>query len=431
MLLRKPRPTSGFELAALGTARRPARRPAQPAAERAVYLESTWKRHSAYRLLLERPPQGYRFAAADGRQEAIIGAASRFRAVYSMLHTLDRLAPVHLLKSCWDMARPRPKGARLTYAVNHLVLRREPWLLDLPCEHVSNTIGGYRHFRLFRGFVRSTLLSPHCRRIIVSIAVGKRALAAALGEDVAAKASVVHWAGEPKPFVKEYRPGGRVKMLFVDSANIPGQFRYKGGLEALEAFAALRDLYPGLELVIRSGLPRRIRERYAGMPGLRLIGGVVPWEELEREFMTADIFLLPARFTPLTVFMDAMSYELPVVTTDSWGNPEIVENGVTGLLAHDSRLARHYREMLPRYFLPPPGSRLHRDMFGEVDRDLVATLVEALKPLIDAPQLRRQMGLAGRQAVETGRFSIERRNHLLRQVLDAAIDGDGAKCELK
>jgi hypothetical protein len=61
----------------------------------------------------------------------------------------------------------------------------------------------------------------------------------------------------------------------------------------------------------------------------------------------------------------------------------------------------------------------------------VATLVEALKPLIDAPQLRRQMGLAGRQAVEIGRFSIERRNHLLRQVLDAAIDGDGAQCELK
>jgi len=52
-------------------------------------------------------------------------------------------------------------------------------------------------------------------------------------------------------------------------------------------------------------------------------------------------------------------------------------------------------------------------------------------PSVGQSGLPGRMGLAGRQAVETGRFSIDRRNHLLRQVLDAAIDGDGAQCELK
>jgi len=391
------------------------------APERLVYLEPTWKRHTSYRLLVERPPQGYRFATRASVQERVVKAASRFRTVYSGLYTLDRLAPVHLLKSCWDVVRRPPTGTVLTYAVNHLVLRREPWLLDLPGEHVTNTLGGYRHFRRFRGLVSRLLRSPHCRAIVVNTETGRRALAAALGGEVAAKATVVPWAVEAKPFAKDYQAGGPAKLLFVDSANIPGQFRYKGGHEALEAFAVLRGRYPALEMVVRSTLPSSLRKQYAGTPGLRLIEDVVPWQVLEREFMTADIFLLPAHFTPLTVFLDAMSYELPVVTSDAWGNGEIVEHGVTGLLAHDARVASSYDEMLPRYFIPPPGSKMDRRIFGTVDRDLVGGLVEALARLIEDAALRRRMGRAGRLAVEKGRFSIQSRNEVLGRVLDAAI----------
>ncbi|MBI2914235.1 MAG: glycosyltransferase family 4 protein [Chloroflexi bacterium] len=396
--------------------------------ERLVYLEPAWKRHSSYRLLVERPPPGYRFVPAGGAREAVIRRASRFPAVYSALYALDRLLPAHLLKSCWDIACRPPAETRLTYAVNHLVLRREPWLLDLPAEHVSNTIGGYRHFRRFRGLVRRALGSPRCRAIVVNTEAGRKALAAAMGDDATAKTSVVPWAVEPKPFAKEYGVGDSVKLLFVDSANIPGQFLYKGGPETLEAFVALRQRHPGLEMVVRSEVPRALRQRYAGTPGLRLIDDVVPWPELEREFMTTDVFVLPTRFTLLTVLLDAMSYELPVVTTDVWGNPEIVEHGVNGLLVHDERVAGNSAEMLPRYFIPPPGSKLHRRLFGTLDRGLVAGLVEALARLIEDIELRRRLGRAGRLAVERGRFSIPSRNEVLGRVLDAAIgeDGDGS-----
>lgn len=427
MSLKRLWPTSGSEPETLATLTRPALSARPQAGERLVYLEPTWKRHTSYRLLVERPPQGYRFVGAGGGQEALVRAASRFRSVYSSLYALDRLVPVHLLKSLWDVTRRPPAGTALTYAVNHLVLRREPWLLDLPGEHVSNTIGGYRHFRRFRGLVGRALRSPRCRGIVVSTEAGRRALAAALGEEVAAKAEVVPWAVEAKPFAKERSAGDSIKLLFVDSANVPGQFHYKGGPEALKAFAALRARYPRVEMVVRSGVPRNIRQRYAGMPGLRIIEGVVPWEVLEREFMTADIFLFPTRFTPLTVFLEAMSYELPVVTTDAWGNPEMVEQGVTGLLTHDACVASNRDEMLPRYFIPPPGSSLDRRMFGTVDRGLVAGLVESLARLIEDPELRQRLGRAGRRAVEEGRFSIKSRNRLLARVLDAAIgeDGDG------
>ena len=46
----------------------------------------------------------------------------------------------------------------------------------------------------------------------------------------------------------------------------------------------------------------------------------------------ADIFLYPTNVTPANVFLDAMSYELPIVTTDVWGNQEIVADGKIGVI---------------------------------------------------------------------------------------------------
>lgn len=74
-----------------------------------------------------------------------------------------------------------------------------------------------------------------------------------------------------------------------------------------------------------------------------------------------------------TVFVEAAAAGLAVVGTDVDGVPEMMENGVTGLLAplHDQ-----------------------------------AALTEALRTLIDDPELRDRMGAAGRRRVlEEGRFT--------------------------
>jgi glycosyltransferase involved in cell wall biosynthesis len=301
-----------------------------------------------------------------------------------------------------------------------LVLRDEPWVLELPCEHVTNVVGGFKHWRRFKGLIRRVLASENCRKIIVSIEASARALEASLGAGLAEKTTLVRWAVPKKQFVKHF-DSTRVKLLFVNSANIPDQFDAKGGKEAVEAFFLLRERYPNVEMVIRSDMPRSMRKRCEHVQNLKVIDRAIPWDELGREFSTADIFLLPAHLTPLTVFLDAMSYELPVVTTDAWGNPEIVEDGTTGLLVHDSKLARHYESMLPRFFVPPPGSPEHRDIIEETNRDIVRGLVERLSFLIENPEYRSRLGRAGRYAVEEGKFSIGQRNCDLKRVLDDAI----------
>jgi glycosyltransferase involved in cell wall biosynthesis len=87
-----------------------------------------------------------------------------------------------------------------------------------------------------------------------------------------------------------------------------------------------------------------------------------------------DVFVQPSRYEGLpTTVMEAMAIGLPVVATAVGGTPEVVVDGVTGLL------------------VPP--------------HDSVA-LAQAITRLLNDPDLRRAMGQAGRERVEK-HFSVE------------------------
>ena len=83
----------------------------------------------------------------------------------------------------------------------------------------------------------------------------------------------------------------------------------------------------------------------------------------------ADIKLLSSRTEGLPVaIMEAMAAGLPVVATAVGGIPELVQDGVTGLLT-------------------PP--------------DDPAALADALAVLLDYPHLRQQYGRAGQQRIQS------------------------------
>jgi glycosyltransferase involved in cell wall biosynthesis len=83
--------------------------------------------------------------------------------------------------------------------------------------------------------------------------------------------------------------------------------------------------------------------------------------------------------------------------------------------------------MLPRFFVPPPGSAEHRDIIEETNQDVVRGLVERISFLIENPEFRRRLGRAGRHTVEEGKFSIRQRNSKLKRVLDDATGAANAK----
>jgi len=172
----------------------------------------------------------------------------------------------------------------------------------------------------------------------------------------------------------------RIRLLFVG-----GDFRRKGGELLLSAFRG--GLYDRCELDIVTREPVDTR----GMPGVRVHHGLTSnAPELLALYEAADIFVFPTLGDCLPIaVMEAMAAELPVIATCVGAINEEVENGVTG------------------YLIQP----------GDVD-----TLSALVTKLADDPDLRRQMGWAGRRRAEE-KFDGARNYQAVIELYKRCVDG--------
>jgi glycosyltransferase involved in cell wall biosynthesis len=388
-----------------------------------VYLDVAGRMHSLYRGLVSYPPPGYEFVVQGTSWDRVTrGATGVGAAYYLQERVLRHILPVNLAKAYVERFKKPPRGTDLTYATGHLVFRDEPWVVDL--EFVTQLAGySVRHLKRYRKLIQRVLSSERCRRIICWTEAGRTTVLANLDcEGFGHKVEVVPLAVPGKDFTKEFSDNGKTRLLFVGSANIPGEFEYKGGNEVVEAFLALQEKYSGLELVIRSDMPRHLKQRCQGLDNVTVIEGIVPWERLEEEFKSADVFLFPSHSTPGLAILDAMSYELPVITTDVWANPEMVLDGATGFTIGKSETVQYYAENFIPIWDYTPNSRFIKSI-RTPDPEVVRQLVERASALIEDPDLRRRMGRAGRQEIEAGRFSLQNRNEKLKRIFDEATAG--------
>ena len=133
-------------------------------------------------------------------------------------------------------------------------------------------------------------------------------------------------------------------------------------------------------------------------------------------------FLFPSHSTPGLVILDAMSYELPVITTNLWANDEMVEDGETGFVIKKSDRIQYYTGNFIPNWSHYPTSKFMKTIKKTIDPEVVKQLVEKTSALIEDEELRRLMGKAGRKEIETGKFSIAERNKNLARIFNEAID---------
>ena len=382
-----------------------------------IYLDVAGKMHSLYNEIINYPPEGYEFISEQVSWDERSRGISHTDFVYSFQkNILNNAIPVNLVKAYLERFKKIPSDTDLTYSSGHLVFREEPWIVDL--EFVTHLTGySYRHFKRYRRTVEKVLKSENCKKIMPWTDAGKKTILLTIkDEEIQDKVETVHLAVHKKNFTKQYAED-KIKLLFVGSANIPKDFDIKGGKEVLEAFSKLNENYDNLELVIRSYVPPQMEEKYKKVTNIKVIDNIVPWAELEAEFKSADIFLFPSHNTPGLAILDAMSYELPVITTDVWANPELVGDGETGFVIKKSDKIQYYTEnFIPNWSAPKSLKVIKRI----TDHNVVKELVEKAGILIEDESLRKKMGKAGRQEIETGKFSIEERNEKLKNVFDEA-----------
>jgi len=151
-----------------------------------------------------------------------------------------------------------------------------------------------------------------------------------LPEDLAAKTS-----GTP-------RPAG---PTLLSVCRLDSSERYKGVDTVIEALPSIAAHVPDVQyILVGSGTDLGRLKRLAddvGVSGRVHFKGSVDDSTLRTYYQTCDVFVLPSAGEGFGfVYLEAMQYAKPIVAADSGGSPEVVQDGVTGLLVQYGDVAR-------------------------------------------------------------------------------------------
>jgi glycosyltransferase involved in cell wall biosynthesis len=190
----------------------------------------------------------------------------------------------------------------------------------------------------------------------------------------AEKAVVLHHGLAPDwelPVVAKLDPRSRKPTLLTVS-RLSAADAYKGVDVLIEAMPRICELCPEARLrIVGDGADRARLERMAqerGVAARVTFLGELREEAVRREYEEAAVFVLPSKKEGFgIVYLEAMSYGLPVVAARAGGTLDVVEDGVTGIL------------------VPP---------------DEPAQLASAVGGLLLLPEERAALGAAGRRRVE-------------------------------
>jgi len=211
------------------------------------------------------------------------------------------------------------------------------------------------------------------------------------------KIRVHHMGIDPQRYdsiQNKIRCSDKIRILSI------GRFVEKKGIRyGIEAVGRIIEKHPEIEYrIIGDGELRNEVELIINQTNLREKVKLLGWKSQE-EILTfikdSDIFLAPSVTSEdfdqegiPVVLMEAMAMCLPVLSTYHSAIPELVSDGVSGLLVPE--------------------------------RD-VDSLANSLAYLIDHPQIWAEMGLSGRQIVEE-RFNINKLNDNLVELYDRLVN---------
>jgi glycosyltransferase involved in cell wall biosynthesis len=165
-------------------------------------------------------------------------------------------------------------------------------------------------------------------RVIAVSAAGAEALREAYG--VGEVAVVPNPAPSVPPF--ERPPTPAAGPLFAYLGGFANQA--KGADTLLEALETVLKQVPGLQLTMAGPgePPSQAEALVAANPGLTWAGWLDPAQK-DSLLRSAEAFVMPSRSEGLPMaLLEAMAYRLAAVATEVGGIPEIVEDGVDGLL---------------------------------------------------------------------------------------------------
>ncbi len=287
-----------------------------------------------------------------------------------------------------------------------LIRNKKPWIVDLESGAAFAGLDWNSLQKpIMKKIIRKYLLSPYCKKIIPQSEAAKKSLLENLDcSGFAHKIETLYLAYHTSKLKR--KKSDKIRISFI------GKFYLeKGGHDLQGAFKILNKKYPGkLKLKMKSNVPERYK---LNLPNVKYLKNIPdPRKFYEEIFGDCDIYVQPTTIDSYGVsILEAMSTGLPVVCTDDFTLPELVQNGYNGFLVKSPVHWYNHRFNLRKW-----EEKAHQD-----HPETVKELVEKISILIEDKKLRERMGKNSFKLVESGKFSIKERNKKLKRIYEEAL----------
>jgi len=303
------------------------------------------------------------------------------------------------------------EGIDLIYSPGKIIFNEFPWVVEI--DNVA-VLAYYNLFllNLLKPVIKSKLKSKFCRNIIcISEAAKKSVVNYFKDAEIEKKCSVVY------PYVelmkhREKKKSGKIKLLYIAT-----QFYLKGGKEILRVFERITGKYPDLELYMITNAPEEIKQKYSAYRNIFFVPATLEKQKLyDKYYSECDVFLqLSFQDSFGLVNLEAISAGLPVIATDMFAIPEIVENGRNGFILK-SPIAYFKRDFTPN----PEFWGVDLNEYARVHDfpDLEEECEKKLCALIENKKSLRSMSGHSLWLVRKGKFNESLRKKNLKRALE-------------
>jgi glycosyltransferase involved in cell wall biosynthesis len=369
--------------------------------------------HSLYKSILENPPNGYSIEYNEKNTNEFVYSIDNksvnpfIRQLIYNLKPIPYILAQRLQKNNFDYD--------LVYASQHVLYNYEkPWITD--CEFV-NAFAAFGNISLVKEPIRKRLESKSCKFILPWSNWSKETVLNSIDcRNLKEKIQIIRYTVKPKKFTKIKHD--EVNFLFVGSSNSMNirNIQFKNLKETILAFNRISTKYDDISLTIRSYVPKELKQIANKNSKIKIIVNFLSKEELFDLYASSDVFVLPSHETSGISLLDAMSFEIPVISMNIYDIPEIINHLKNGILLSPPPQMKYYTKTKT----PNDHSLDFINGMTKYSEYIVNQLQEHFILLIENSELRRRLGIEARKTIESGEFSFENQNQKLFSIFEEA-----------